>query len=63
MTRQGLRLGPCVSLMRVADNGLGNKGVEAVRRSLTALTALQTLNLSGKAAFFLFLCGAVFCSA
>ncbi len=38
-----------VPLIRVAENGLSDKGVAAVGRSLTALTALQTLNMSGKA--------------
>jgi hypothetical protein len=63
VTRQGLRLGPFVSLMRVAGNNLGDNGIEAVGRSLTALTALQTLNLSSKALCFVVLCGAVCCSA
>ena len=49
VTRQGLRLGPFVSLMLVAGNYLGAEGFAAVGRSLTALTALQTLDLSGKA--------------
>jgi hypothetical protein len=55
VTRQGLRLGPFVSLMRVAGNSLGAEGFAAVGRSLTALTALQTLDLSGKALCFLVL--------
>ena len=63
VTRQGLRLGPFVSLMRVAGNNLGAEGFAAVGRTLTALTALQTLDLSSKAACFVFLCGNVFCSA
>jgi hypothetical protein len=42
-------VGPFVSLMRVADNRLGAEGGSAVGRSLTALTALQTLNMSSKA--------------
>ena len=37
-----------VPLIRVAENSLSDKGGAAVGRSLTALTALQTLNLSGK---------------
>ena len=37
-------------LMRVADNYLGAEGGAAVVRSLTALTALQSLDLSGNAA-------------
>ena len=56
VTRQGLRLGPFVSLMRVAGNSCGAKGIAAAGRSLTALTALQTLDLSGKAACFEVLC-------
>ena len=32
-------------LIRVADNNLGAEGGAAVGRSLTALTALQSLNL------------------
>ena len=34
-----------MSLMRFAANFLGSEGGAAVARSLTALTALQTLNL------------------
>ncbi len=48
VTRQGLRLGPFLSLMRVAGNSLNAEGGASVGRSLTALTALQTLDLSGK---------------
>ena len=55
VTRQGLRLGPFVSLMHVAGNFVGAEGGASVGRSLTALTALQTLNLSGKALCFLVL--------
>ena len=51
MTR-GLCLGLFVSLMRFADNNLGADGGAAVGRSLTALTALQTLDLSCKAPCF-----------
>ena len=47
-------------LMRVADNGLGLKGGAAVGRSLTALTALQTLSLSRNAAFFVMIFLGVF---
>ncbi len=39
-------------LMRAADNSLGAESGAAVGRSLTALTALQTLRLSGNAACF-----------
>ncbi len=53
MMRQGLRLGPFAWLMRVAGNRLGTEGIAAVGRSLTALTALQTLELSRKAAYVL----------
>ena len=49
---RGFCLGLFVPLMRVADNRLGADGGAAVGRSLTALTALQTLNLSCKAPFF-----------
>ena len=38
-----------MSLMRVADSSLGGYAAVTVGRSLTALTALQTLNMSGKA--------------
>ena len=48
LTRGGLRLGAFISLMRVADNDLGAEGGAAVGQSLTALTALQTLDLSCK---------------
>ena len=49
-------------LMRVAGNRLGAEGGAAVGRSLTALTALQSLNLSCNAACFvmLFVFGACF---
>jgi hypothetical protein len=50
-------------MMRFAGNSLGAEGGAAVGRSLTALTALLTLNLSGKALCFVVLCGAVFCYA
>ncbi len=50
-------MGPFVSLMRVADNRLGAEGGSAVGRSLTALTALQTLDLSCEAPCFAVLCG------
>ena len=42
-------------LMRVADNDLGAEGGAAVGRSLTALTALQSLNLQCNAACFVML--------
>ena len=42
-------------LMRVADNGLDADGVAAVGRSLTALTALQLLDLCCNAACFVML--------
>ncbi len=42
-------------LMRVSDNGLGAEGGAALGRSLTALTALQSLNLFGNAACFVML--------
>jgi hypothetical protein len=42
-------VGPFMSLMRVADSSLGGYAAVTVGRSLTALTALQTLNMSGKA--------------
>ena len=76
VTRQGLRLGPFVSLMRVAGNSLtGEDGASgnsysfcaedgaSVGRWLTVLTALQTLDLSGKAACSERLCRVIFCSA
>ena len=49
-------------LMRVADNELRAEGGAAVGRSLTALTALQSLNLSCNAACFVmsFVFGACF---
>jgi hypothetical protein len=56
---RGFCLGLFVSLMRVAANFLGSKGGAAVGRSLTALTALQTLDLSCKAPCFLVSCGDV----
>ncbi len=58
-----LRVGTFVSLMRVVDNGLGAEGAAAVGQWLTALTALQTLNLRGNAVYSLccFLhCGLMF---
>jgi hypothetical protein len=42
-----LRVGSFVSLMRVVDNRLGADGGAAVGQWLTALTALQTLDLRG----------------
>ena len=42
-------------LMRVAGNSLGAEGGAAVGRSLTALTALQSLDLSCNAACFVML--------
>ena len=47
-------------LMRVADNNLGAEGGAAVGRSLTALTALQSLNLYCNAACFVMLFWGVF---
>ena len=44
-------MGPVVSLMRVVGNCLEDKGSAAVGQWLTALTALQTLNLSCKALY------------
>ena len=55
-----LHAGPFMSLMRVADNGLSVNSAFAVGRSLTALTALQTLNMSGKAPCVALLCGVYF---
>jgi hypothetical protein len=46
--------------MRVAENGLGAEGGASFGRSLTALTALQTLNLSGKALCSERVCGVCF---
>ncbi len=58
--KRGLRFGPVLSLMRVAGNDLGAEGGAAVGRLFTALTALQTLNLSSKApCFFGFVWGFV----
>ncbi len=42
-------------LMCVADNGLGAEGGAALGRSLTALTALQSLDLSRNSACFVML--------
>ena len=47
-------------LMRVAACSLGLEGGAAVGRSLTALTALQSLNLSGNAACFVMFFRGVF---
>ena len=47
-------------LMRVAGNSLDAEGGAAVGRSLTALTALQSLNLHGNAACFVMLLWGVF---
>ena len=47
-------------LMRVADCYLGAEGGAAVGRSLTALTALQSLNLECNAACFVMLFRGVF---
>ena len=47
-----MRVVRCVMLMRVAGTDLGAEGGAAVGRSLTALTALQTLDLRGNAACF-----------
>jgi hypothetical protein len=52
-----------MSMMRVAVNDLGAEGGAAVGRLLTALTALQTLNLSCKAPWLVLFCGDVFGSA
>ena len=49
-------------LMRVAGNSLHAEGGAAVVRSLTALTALQSLDLSGNAACFVMLFWGVFCA-
>ncbi len=46
--------------MRFAGNFLKNNAAVAVGRSLTALTALQTLNMSGKAQCVALLCGVYF---
>ena len=55
-----MRFGFFVSLMRVAGNDLGAEGGASVGRLFTALTALQTLNLSCKAPrFFGFVWGFV----
>ncbi len=40
-------MGPFELLMRVAENALGAEGGACVGRSLTALTGLQELHLSG----------------
>ncbi len=45
----GFRVVCFAMLMRVAGNSLGAEGGAAVGRSLTALTALQTLDLSSNA--------------
>jgi hypothetical protein len=42
-------IGVAVQLMPAAGNCLGTEGVAALGQSLTVLTALQALNLSGKA--------------
>ena len=47
-------------LMRVAGNLFGAEGGAAVGRSLTALTALQSLNLRCNAACFVMLFRGVF---
>jgi hypothetical protein len=47
-------------LMRVADNSLYAEGAAAVGRSLTALTALQSLDLGCNAACFVMLFRGVF---
>ncbi len=47
-----MRVVRCVMLMRVADTFLDAEGGAAVGRSLTALTALQTLHLARNAACF-----------
>ena len=54
-------VGAALSLIRVVDNDLGAEGGAAVGRSLTALTALHTLNLSCKACFFMILLYDLFC--
>ena len=46
--------------MRIVDNGLGTDGGAAVGQWLTALTALQTLDLSCEAPCFAVLCGVYF---
>ena len=54
--REGsLGVGSLVFLMRVAGNDLGADGGAAVGRSLTALTGLQTLDLSSQALCLLLL--------
>ena len=56
VTRGACALCVFAMLMRVADNWLGAEGGAAVGRSLTALTALQSLNLgSNNAACFVML--------
>jgi len=52
-----------MSLMRVAANFLGSNGGAAVGRSLTALTALQTLHLACKVPCFVVVMGDLFYSA
>ncbi len=47
-------------LMRVSVNSLGMEGGASVGRSLTALTALQLLNLSCNAACFVVFFSGVF---
>ena len=47
-------------LMRVAGCDLGAEGGASVGRSLTALTALQSLDLGGNAACFVMLFWGVF---
>ena len=42
-------IGPFELLMRVTDNALGAEGGACLGRSLTALTGLQKLYLSGPA--------------
>jgi hypothetical protein len=60
---RGLRVGFSMSLMRVAANFLGSNGGAAVGRSLTALTALQTLHLACKVPCFVVVMGDLFYSA
>ena len=47
-------------LIRISVNSLGEEGGAAVGRSLTALTALQSLNLRCNAACFVMLFWGVF---
>ena len=55
-----LHAGPFMLLMRVVDNGLGSNRGAAFGQWLTALTALQKLDLSCEAPCFAVLCGVCF---